>query len=99
MARLDKKAHPETSEAEEQVVLDLPDYANPIKINGKEFWSGRPYTAGVGLIAQLKDIEYQTKRHLRELERGSSLNRYRSRDVRINPDGGVYAADGRPVRY
>jgi hypothetical protein len=99
MARLEKQNHPEVHEAKDQVVLDLPDYANPIKINGREYWSGRAYTLDVSLVAQLKDVEYQSKRHLRELERGSSLNRYRSRDVRVYPDGGVVAGDGRPVRY
>ena len=99
MAELDKAAHPEIQEEERMVMLDLPDYANPIKINGRDFWSGRQYTLPVSLIAVLLDQESRAKKHLRELEKGNSLNQYRQRNVHINPDGSVMASDGRPVRY
>jgi hypothetical protein len=102
MARLDKEAHPEIFEEERDVMLDLPEFCNPIRINGKEYYSGHRYTVPVSLCAVFADIEWQVSRHLRELERGnrSSDNFYRrQRNMHVTPEGQVFASDGRPVRF
>jgi hypothetical protein len=102
MARLDKEAHPEVFEEERDILLDLPDFCNPIRINGKEYYSGHRYTVPVSLCAVFLETQNRIDRHLRELERGNraSDNFYRRpRNFQIDPDGRVLASDGRPVRF
>jgi hypothetical protein len=101
MERLDRELHPE---AEVQVVPYVPDlalYADAIRMDGRTYHHGYRYDVPAESLAQLLDIEWQTKRHEQEITRGGTQDNFyrRSREMSVNMDNGLATAGGRPVRY
>ena len=101
MAKIDAELHPE---AEEQLVTFTPDlaiFADAIRFDGRVYHHGYTYQVPAHQLAQLLDIEYQTKRHQTEITNAGQSDVFyrRSRDMSLSMDTGIATAGGRPVRY